>query len=632
MAYSTPPSIGPFPPSSVVTGSRSTSVSNLNILDISAGRYIPYVGSYFEIKNRGGRIVRYTGKYPYAPKNEDSSNPKVSSNIQILTTGELGTSINGKLEPKLYVFTHGLIAEDWRVERAPRFFARNLITGEYRETDYNSYIGIYKKDSSYNFKDWEVKVLYFGWRINGTISNVYSTNKQKIYCLDQGTPIPDEPGVTSIPPSLVSSTDPNPRTPWPGFKEWFTEGKWAEEYLVAYDNTSGKKGRTQSNPWYKTSTSPVTPPKSSSGPAIFELKTQNDPSIPPTCRWYLYDSDPNFGTPNASPKPGKEDETYFLQAYAPVLQDVLLDGSFSISVLSTTKDPLSAGIFFKTISSQSPFAHYLSEIFLPLGKSSDGKTPYNPNSPLVKKRPNLYYSPNSPYPNQPYTTGPFCKNIDGDYYTGNIIARGVGIENYPLYNVLDTPGIDNTLIENETKEAFVFDSTSKSFSSPPYNSTTEIYSGQYTQPVFTSEEGLQKTYTAPFYPFPKTESSPRIRKIYYRYVYKENGFFFADQFSTIDPLIKSQNRDELINLAYEGWIHWFDTQTNGINQFTALTIYPPNVGELPNVGKRFPYNEAFLERNFLNSITNNIWGIRTGQYPQQNSQKLFRAEVTYYSY
>lgn len=627
MSYNTPPNIGFFPPSSVVTGLKSTSASDMTINDPYGKGWVAYVGPYFEIKNRGGSIVRYTGKAPYSPKNEDFSSPKVPSNIRILTLSERGFSTTGKLEPKIHSFTYKLGPDDWRVERAPMYFARNIITGEYRETDYDSYTGIFKKSPKYNFADWEVKVLYFGWRINGIISNAYFSNKQKIYCLDQGIEIPVEPGVSIVPPSLTYlSKDPNPKIPWPGFKEWFTSGTWDEKYLVAYDNIKGKKGSIQLNPWYKgASSSSVGSSRGSSGPAIFELKTQNDPSIPPTCRWYSYDSDPNFGTINASPKRGKEDEDTFLKMYSPVITDVNLDPSFKVSVLSTT--PLPLGAYGKEISVQSPYTHYLSEIFIPDGKSTDGTTPYNPNSPLIRKRPNLYYSLKSPYPNQPYTSGPFCKDIDGNFFTGNIIARGLSIENYILYEVFDTPGIDNTLIEAETKEAFVFDPSSQPFTYPPNNSSTELYTGSYFQPGLMSPEGTPDDPTTPFYPFPKTDSSPRVRKIYYRYVYKENGFFLKDQFLEVNPLIKSQNGEGLINAAYEGWIHWFDTATNGINPFTS-----PIIDGTSNLGKKFIYQKTFLEKNFLNIINNNtIWGIRTGQYPQQNAQRLFRAEITYYS-
>jgi hypothetical protein len=641
MPYTTPPKISTYPPASIVTGSRAIgSPSGFVFLNPTTGGWDNYVGPYWKVSNRGS-FIRYTGDRPYAPKNEDKSNPQTPSNIRLLSLSELGVPGPKGKDPLLYKFSTGAIAEDWRVGRAARFFAYNPTTGEFRETDFNSYEGIRSKNSQFNFTDWKVKVLYFGWIINGLKADVYYQNKMKIFCLDQGLPIPYEKGVTPVPASLTSLVDPNSSDPWPGFKEWFTQGTWQNKYTYLKDKKTGQI----SNCPFHVGSSALRP---SSGPEETLAYDGNGPDpleSTPKAKWFVY----NLGTINfqgnilvqGDTKLVTEDEFSFLELYAPVVDDVLLDPAFAPNnVLSTTPSStlLKNDQYNEQLKKQSITSHNISEIFLPNGKSGSG-TLYNPNSPLVKKRPNLFYKKN----NQPYPTGPFCKTIEGNFYTGNIIALSYPQNNELLYEVFDSPGVDPTLADNETKTALVYTSDKNFSSYPSYTpaspNSTEVYTGPYYQPGLTLENptsnlnyGYELNYTAPLYPFPQEPNPPRLRKIWYRYVYKSEGWFFLNQLSEVNTLIKENSNEKLLNIAYEGWINWFDTKTNGAGIFTLLSF-----DGTTNLEKLLPYQKSFQysaesPTSALGTYQSGCWGIRTGQTPSENSVKLFKAGTTYYSF
>ena len=97
-------------------------------------------------------------------------------------------------------------------------------------------------------------------------------------------------------------------------------------------------------------------------------------------------------------------------------------------------------------------------------------------------------------------------------------------------------------------------------------------------------------------------------------------------------LPEENSNEKLLNIAYEGWINWFDTKTNGAGIFTLLSLDgTTNLEQLFPYQKPFQYN-AESPTSPIGIYQSGCWGTRTGQTPSENSVKLFKAGTTYYSF
>lgn len=551
----------------------------------SGGEYIlsttrkEYIGYYFEIL---GRRTYYTGKSPGAPDSPSSADPSITPNILLFTYSSQGIVPAGD---KFIPPSHSPVPtiQNYQNTIIPRFFARDLIKKEYREISYSSYTNIQKKSPDWDFKNWEVKSLFSGWYVNNYIENLYLFNKSSIWDLDQGNIVP--PTSTISTGTLVaglSATDTNPPTPWPGFKEWFvsnTGGYWVEKYYSSVPKTVSK---------IPSSYNPFEDPNFTYDKDIPTIKGFQSRAY--TLRI--------AGGNNA------DDFKAFTQFYEEIEEDVYIDRS---TQLLTTILKSKGEHFYRPDKDKGTKYIYrsnLSEVFLP--------NSLNPNSPLTLNRPKLAFKVDG----EIYPTGPFCKTQIGQFFAGNLppgtanpAINYSGKTNRELIEILEAPipitDTDNGVIH----EAFISLPNSKTFTTPPYNTTTTSYVGLYTIPQeFSSTSQYPKFYTG--LPYIAGKSS-QIRKIFYKYVTKDQGWFLQSNWAAVNSSM-TQNIYPPDNILYEGWIHYFDYATNEPS-FTISNY---------NATKTIIEQNSYI-KNSPPTPSNN-WGIRTNILPSEESKKVLK--------
>jgi len=569
------PSLPPYP-TSTISAEKYT----------SGGEYIlsttrkDYIGYYFEIL---GRRTYYTGKSPGAPDSPSPADPTITPNIPLLSYSSQGiVPAGGKFIPPSYSPVPTI--QNYQNTIIARFFARDLTKKEYREISYSSYTNINNKSPDWDFKNWEVKSIFTGWYINNYIENLYLFNKGSIWDLDQGNIVP--PSSTISTGTLVaglSATDTNPPTPWPGFKEWFvsnTGGYWVEKYY---------------------SSVPKTVSKISSNYNSFE-----DPN-------FTYDKDmPTIKgfqsrayTLRIAGGNNADDFKAFTQFHEEIEEDVYIDRN---TQLLTTVLKSKGEHFYRPDKDKGTKYIYrsnLSEVFLP--------NSLNPNSPLTLNRPKLAFKVDG----EIYPTGPFCKTQLGMYFAGNLppttpINPAVNYwdkTNRELIEILEAPtpitDTDNGVIH----EAFVLLPNSQTFNQPPYYTTTTSYVGLYTIPQeFSSNSQYPKFYTE--LPYVKGKSI-QIRKIFYKYVTKDQGWFLQSNWAAINTSMKN-NQTPSDDLLYEGWIHYFDYKTNE----PPFSVSKYDVTKTPISQNSFILNQP--------PSPTNDWGIRTNILPSSENKKVLR--------
>ena len=423
--------------SNLITGSNAI-VGEFVLRDIIGP--IQYTGPYYTYINSGGKEY-YTGKYPNFRndngKGKNLSNGteiKVGSNYRLLEFSEAGITSTSKFEPVLYDISKDINAVHYYNGVIRRFFARRISDDTYRETNYTSFDGITKKDSQWDFNNWEVKEVFDGWKVNYYVSQpspsstlnqflntVYTSNKNAILAIDKGFTFPPlskstTPASSGTPPT----NDTNSSTPWPKFKEWYCNqygGNFRESYYVIKD----QNGNYISNPSYMSpGLIPSTSPPTATSVTFYK---KDEPSIPLNVRFYSFVQKETIlsgiklintlSQDNAEKAEDIPDSYPFLYLATPVVRDVRPNSPNS---LDTTKsfglgNP-PPGFLEKKIYGEDNLC-YISEIFL----GDTNKYPHNPNSPLQLHPPNF----------KDYK-GIFCKSVDGKFHAQLVPYNGFNIK------------------------------------------------------------------------------------------------------------------------------------------------------------------------------------------------------------
>ena len=455
----------PYNPSNLITGSR-TNVSDRFVFQNAADQ--EYIGFYYTIVKSGGNEY-YTGESPSKPNNEKVSTVRsistgniipggCTSNLRILTFSERGLSTPGQLlEPTPHNFLNDLLPENFQNNQAARFFAYNKTTNIFRETDYISYDKISKKDPNWDFTNWEVKTVYNGWKINffnlklfeeiefskgiSTIqyypqASNYLANKLAMLAIQFGYKFP--PPTTPAPKSPVGGIiipDPNSTNPWPGFVNWYyrenDEAPLSYFFTMQRPDGSYIDNSLISSPSLSATPSPQSTPTTSLK-ITFTFYSGNDPKIPLNVRFYTYnkfqENDniiPNLAnvflntnnrntrnSPFKDSTTGRGDGNSFLKGNAPVWQDVSIAPSGNL--LKTSKlTSWNKNFFLDENNEIFQGTSNLSEIFL-----NNPRYKGNPNAKALADQNKLYIQDASgnlvPY------KGPFCKNVQGKYYSSNL--------------------------------------------------------------------------------------------------------------------------------------------------------------------------------------------------------------------
>jgi hypothetical protein len=586
------PKIPTYPLSTIQTGSYT-----------SGGEYViystgaEYIGNYFSIL---GRDIAYTGRFPYEKGNETSSDPKSTSNIPLRSLSSLGITNPG--DPKIPAeFSPIPVLEHYQNTVIPRFFARDLIKNQYREISYDDYEKILKKNPAWDWKNWQVKAVHLGWKLNDLRASCYLHNKTRILYMDKGKVFPKSPTPLIVPPLIgISDTDLNDPIPWPGFKEWFTDNAWVEKYFYigkTLDTASGSA---------VTLANILDDPKN--------IYTVDDPKILPEFRYY-----------NSYVTTGPEFST-FTEFWCEVIQDVEIAPG-GINLTSIKLPPNEITLFNFTSINRTYFRCYLSEIFLP--------SPKNPNAVLTNPRPELVFKHN----NTLYPSGPFCKTIEGQFFAGNLPPStskynpAVKYSGSPreLLEVKRSLPISDSNPSYQVQEAWVYAVNNlgpkKDFQTPAAGSTplnTQVFEGAISQPFLFAEEAsggvikLDKRYFSGI-PY-NSQTSYQVRKILYKYVTKAEKWFDKSLWQEINSF-SDKNQPVPPEYFYEGWINYFDPIVNEDNPyFTAPNFKPTDsiiqkVTYTPNEG--FPISDA------------NYWGVRTGVIPTSESKRIFRLFETF---
>jgi len=579
------PKLPSYPASSLQTGSYT-----------SGGEYVvystgqEYIGNYFVVL---GRNIPYTGKFPYDPNNETSSTPKVTSNVPLRSLSSLGITPSGALKIPAS-FSPVPLLEHYQNTVMPRFFARDLIKKEYREISFDDYEKILKKNPAWDYKNWEVKAVHQGWKLNSLRSECYLENKTKILYMDKGKVFPKSPTSPTIPPLVgISDTDLNDPIPWPGFKEWFTDNTWVEKYFYV-----GKTLNTASGSAITTE-NVLNDPKN--------IYTVYDPKKPIEFTFYsLYISTGG-------------DLNYFTEFFCEVESDVLVapGGAF----LTPTKVPPNTPSIF-TGHPDTYFRCNLSEIYLP--------TPKNPNALLTNPRPELVFKHNG----TPYPSGQFCKTQQGQFFAGNLPPAtskynpAVAYNQSPreLLEVKRSLPVSDSTPSSQIQETWIYlisgGKPKKDFTTLNVNGqvpiNTQAFNGTISQPFLFAEEatgGVTKLDKRYFSGIPyNTQTSFQVRKIYYRYVRKEDKWFEKSSLSEINSFANN-NQPVPLEYFYEGWINYFDPITNEDNPyFTAPNLNPTN---------SLISSVTYTPNNSLPISNANYWGVRTGILPSSESKIIF---------
>jgi hypothetical protein len=588
------PKLPSYPLSSIQTGSYT-----------SGGEYViyntglEYVGSYFSIL---GRDIAYTGKFPYDPNNESTSTPKSTSNIPLKSFSSLGITDPG--DPKIPAeFSPVPLLEHYQNTVMPRFFARDLIKNQYREISFDDYIKIKKKNPAWDWKNWQVKTIHQGWKLNDLFRSCYLHNKTRILYMDKGEvfPPPSTPPVT--PPLLaISDIDENDPIPWPGFKEWFTDNTWVERYFFnknssEYLKFSGNKRDIQS----ATSTQAALDDPQN-------IYTVDDPKIPIEFKAYI---------PYATTGP---ELSIFTEFFCEVEQDVeIAPGGINLTPIKLPPNEV-----FKFRENDTYFRCNLSEIFLP--------SPKNPNAVLTNPRPELAFKHNG----ISYPSGQFCKTQQGQFFAGNLppsTSKYNPAVKYPdspreLLEVKKTLPISDATPNSQIQEAWVYLvndlGPKKDFQTIPYlngklSINTKAFDGKISQPFLFAEEanaGVLKLDRRYFSEIPyNSQTSFQVRKIFYKYVTKDLKYFLKKDLSLINSFTTA-DQEVPTEYFYEGWIHYFDPITNEDNPYFNIPNTDPSTEFLRYAfytpGEALPFSNA------------NYWGIRTGVLPSTDSDIVFR--------
>lgn len=590
------PKLPSYPLSSIKTGSYTP-----------GGEYVifntglEYVGSYFSIL---GRDIAYTGKFPYDPNNESSSTPKSTSNVPLKSFSALGITDPG--DPKIPAeFSPVPLLEHYQNTVIPRFFARDLIKNQYREISLDDYIKIKKKNPAWDWKNWQVKTVHQGWKLNDLLRICYLHNKTRILYMDKGEVFP--PPATSSPalPIIgISDIDENDPIPWPGFKEWFTNNNWVERYF--FNKNSSEYLRLTG----KTTTltgSAITTQNALDDPK--NIYTVDDPKIPIEFKAYI---------PYATTGP---ELAIFTEFYCEVLEDVeVAPGGANLTPIKLSY--IYKGNFFNTTDTY--FRCNLSEIFLP--------SPKNPNAVLTSPRPELAFKHNG----TPYPSGQFCKTIEGQFFAGNLPPSAI------LYNpaikysdsprelleVKKTLPISDATPNSQIQEAWVYLVNNlgpkQDFQTIPYSNgklsiNTKAFDGKISQPFLFAEEanaGVLKLDRRYFSEIPyNSQTSFQVRKIFYKYVTRDLKYFLKENLSLINSFTTS-NQEVPTEYFYEGWIHYFDPITNEDNQYFNAPNIDPQI--------EFSRYAFYTPGEALPFSNNNFWGVRTGVLPSSESNIVFR--------
>jgi hypothetical protein len=439
-----------FPPSNLITGSLFSKPGDFILRDIiKNSKPVLYTGPYFKIIKTGGEEY-YTGLRPNEPQNKTRSktfdtstspvteipNGGVDSNERLLTFESISSvsSTTGLRVPSNHSIVKEIKPEFYYNDVIPRFFAYNAGNRIYRETNYESYVGISTKDIKWDYINWEVKAVYGGWGINyftpkissSTLkqtniidlnqnppySSLYINNKLKILAIEKGyifkTPVPPPP----TPLRGISYVDGNSKNPWPGFSIWYCNN-YGGSFQNSYFTLANSSGPISNDFFDISPITPPLPPSLVTGNNIVRTyynAKNDDPSIPLSVRFYPFNNkfepqvnikevNSNFKNTNNIPT----DINAFLYLAAPVIKNVSPNPSgTSLGVITTYKPSTEETITYNNVLSN------ISEIFL-----NDSKYIHNPNYSLQSVKDKLVYkSTQIPY------RGKFCKDFEGRYWDG----------------------------------------------------------------------------------------------------------------------------------------------------------------------------------------------------------------------
>ena len=435
-----------FPPSNLVTGSFFSQPGDFVLRDVvKNGKSILYTGPYFQIIKTGGDEY-YTGLKPNETNNkirsktfDTSTNPfseiingGVDSNERIIPFVSTGVSspTTGLREPFIHNIVKEIKPEFYYNYVIPRFFAYNAGKKIYRETNYESYLGITQKKTEWDFINWEVKTVYGGWGINyftkplntttfdpttsnqnPPYSNLYTSNKLKILAIEKGyvfkAPIPPPP---KSPLQGISYIDENSKNPWPGFSIWFCNS-YGGTFQNSYYTLTNSSGPISNDFFNILPNTPPQPQSITTGNNIIrKYYDRDDSSIPLSIRYYNFNNNfepkVNITEINSNLKNSNNiptDIKAFLYLAAPVISNVNPDPSGTVLGNIVIYRPS-----FTDILAYNRVASNISEIFL-----NDSKYNHNPNYSLQSISNKLVYKSSG----EPYR-GKFCKDFDGRYWDG----------------------------------------------------------------------------------------------------------------------------------------------------------------------------------------------------------------------